>query len=797
MTDTSQLLTPSVEPEQSGTAERTRRLGAGPWLLVSVALLVATNLLVLTGYRVAFVGAALGWWLIVVHPTYLIATTRVRTSVTGAERLAYSLGAALFVLIVGGLALDLLLPVVGIPHPLNRVPVLVAVDSLNVALLGWRLRRGALPGSWLSPLRTLSPREWRVLAFAALTLFLVIAGANRLNNGQGDLITLIGLAGVVATFAMMLWWRASVRDSVISAVTYLLGLSLLLSTSLRGWFVTGHDIQREYRVFELTKAHGVWNIGSFHDAYNACLSITILPTAISQLVRVDDPYVYKVFFQLVFAICPVIVYLLARRYWSKRIAILSVVYFVGFPTFFTDMPFLNRQEIAFVFLGVALLAMTRRQGTVWNRNIALAVCGVGVGLSHYSTMYVFVGTLTVAWIAERGVLLLGRLRPANPKPHRKSSPGWADGTRTVGMIVILAFGLVTFVWGGLVTHTASSVTTTVEQALPGFFGTSGGAHSADSSYSLLSTGGTTPQQLLDQYRAQALHDRKVDDPGTYLPLSTVSSWPTHTVTEPSLPLTDTGKLLSDVHVPVAAVNDAVRSLAAKGEQVFVVIGLAVLGLIGWRRRQVGRAFYFLALGSVVMVMAVTVLPGLSVSYGLLRAFQQALFLIAPILVIGSITLFKPLGQVWAKRAAGIVALGFMVSTIGVMPQVLGGYAAQLNLNNSGEYYNEYYQHPQEVEAVTWLSNQPATLPVGIQAESTTDHFAFTSPDKVTGSEYITDIFPTLLRKSTWVVLGYSTVRMGTATAQVDGDLVTYRYPIKALSKSENLVYDDGATEVFK
>ena len=33
------------------------------------------------------------------------------------------------------------------------------------------------------------------------------------------------------------------------------------------------------------------------------------------------------------------VYLVARRYWSKQIAILAVVYFVGFPTFFTDMPF--------------------------------------------------------------------------------------------------------------------------------------------------------------------------------------------------------------------------------------------------------------------------------------------------------------------------------------------------------------------------------------------------------------------------------------------------------------------------
>src|ERR1035441_2621063 len=91
---------------------------------------------------------------------------------------------------------------------------------------------------------------------------------------------------------------------------------------------------------------------------NACLSITILPTEVGQVAHVDDPYVYKFFFQLIFALCPVLVYAIARRYWSGSISVLAVVYFIGFPTFFTDMSFLNRQEIAFVFVCVALLAIT-------------------------------------------------------------------------------------------------------------------------------------------------------------------------------------------------------------------------------------------------------------------------------------------------------------------------------------------------------------------------------------------------------------------------------------------------------
>jgi uncharacterized membrane protein len=789
-----------AKPERAAPIRRRRTppWHRDPWLYVSVALLIVANVVVSSSAHIPFAGPALGFWVVVVYPTYLIATTRIWSGVSGVERAAFGLGAVLLLLLLGGLVMDLLLPLMGVARPLDRAPVLVAVDVLNVALMVWRIRRGRTGGAWLSRLGLLTRRECRVLVLSACCVPLVVAGANQLNNGQGDLVALLGLSGVAATFAVLLWWRFDIRDSVISIVTYLLGLSLLLSTSLRGWYVTGHDIQREYRVFELTKTHGVWDINNFRDAYNACLSISILPTEIWQMVRVDDPYIYKVFFQMLFAVCPVIVYVLARRYWSKRIAVLGVVYFVGFPTFFTDMPFLNRQEMAFIFVGLAYLAVTMRRWGVGYRRAVLVLCGLGIGLSHYSTMYVFVGTLLVAWVAGVAFRLAGRLAQVRRESEPRVTSGWADSTRTVGLVVILVFGAVAFTWGGAITHTSSGVSTTVKDALPQLFGsTSAGGHSADASYGLLPSGQVGPQQLLDQYRKQTLHDRLVDDPGTYLPLKSVKDLPAHATSTPSLPLSDVGKALASVHVPVTALNDVVRALAAKGEQVFVIVGLAVLGLVRWRRRQMGRDFYLLAIGSVVMVGAVTVLPGLSVSYGLLRAFQQALFLIAPILVIGSIALCKPLGRVWAGRVAGIVALVFLVSTIGVMPQVLGGYEAQLNLNNSGLYYDQYYQHPQEVAAVTWLGHQPGTLPVGVQAEATTDIYAFTAPSSVTGSEYITDIFPTLLRKSTWVVLGYATVRTGIATTQYSGDLISYHYPMAPLTSRDDLVYDNGGTRIYK
>ena len=59
-------------------------------------------------------------------------------------------------------------------------------------------------------------------------------------------------------------------------------LALLFVASMRSWHVVGWDINAELQVFRLTEA-GYWSMSHLQDAYNACLSITLLPTIFSSL----------------------------------------------------------------------------------------------------------------------------------------------------------------------------------------------------------------------------------------------------------------------------------------------------------------------------------------------------------------------------------------------------------------------------------------------------------------------------------------------------------------------------------
>jgi uncharacterized membrane protein len=759
---------------------------------IGAIVLIVANVLTLGDIRAPFIGPAIGFGFLVIGPIYLLFTTDIWRGTSAVERAGYSLTAGLLLLMLGGLTINTVLPPLGVARPLDPVPIVIMGDVITAALYELRRRRPA-PVDWGAHLVALQPCAVRVLVLAVVCPVLAILGANRLNNNAGDQVSLATLICVVVLLILMLRWRRQLSDAVIGIAIYLMSLAFLLMTSLRGWSVTGHDIQSEYRVFQLTEAHGRWELSAFHTAYNACLSITILPTEISRVVNVDDPYVYKVFFQILFALCPVLAYTVARRYASKFLALLAVIYFVGFPTYYNDMPFINRQEIAFLFVCASVLALTNSRWPQSRRRTVFLIAALGVELSHYSTMYLLLGTVAACWLAGTAVRLARRLR-------RKAAAGpgqapWQGTTRTVGFGSVLTVGAMVALWGGLATQSAGPLLTDLASAVSEL----GHANSA-TSYGVLSRTSLSPQQVLDDYRTAALKQNAATPGSLYLPYNTVARYQTPLDNEPSLPLTTIGRALTRAGIPVATINTDVRSGAAKDEQLFIAAGFCAFLFSRRFRRRVSHEVIYLCAGSIVMVGVFTAFPALSIDYGVLRALQEALILTAPVLVIGSVALFSPFGDKWSQRIAGVVCLGIFTSTIGLMPQLLGGYPAQLSLNNSGQYYDIYYVHPQDVAAVNWLVGKPGVLPSGLQASMgpfTSNMFAFNSLADVNGNQFVYDIYPALIQRQSWVLLNYGILHSGRAPLESQGELLTYAYPTPLLQATKNLVYNNGGAEIYK
>ena len=164
-------------------------------------------------------------------------------------------------------------------------------------------------------------------------------------------------------------------------------------------------------------------------------------------------------------------------------------------------------------------------------------------------------------------------------------------------------------------------------------------------------------------------------PGLYIPASIAAHYPTPLVTPAVPPPTTIGRALSHIGIQATALNTVIRQGAAKGEQLFLFVGLIAILATRRLRKRVGFEFYNLGAGAVVVLAVLTVLPNLSVDYGVLRAFQAALILVGGTLVIGAYTIYWFLSDVWRLRITGAVAVAIFLSTTGLIPQILGGYPA--------------------------------------------------------------------------------------------------------------------------
>ncbi|WP_374777669.1 DUF2206 domain-containing protein [Streptomyces sp. NBC_01310] len=739
--------------------------------------------------------APVGLWLLLVAPVLLLRglTDKVVSTRSGSVLLAVGLTVVLDIVVA--LAVNTVLPVVGVERPLTRL-VLAAATTAVLLVLGVFAPEPETPLLRGGPRRGARPVAWT----AGAALLLSVAGPIRLNNGLGGTVSTAALVVVTGLVVLLLLRRRRYALPVVEAGIYAASAALLLLTSLRGWYITGHDIQREYLYFRLTLGGEFWDISAYTDPYNACLSITLLPVSLFRLTGIEDIYVFKAVLPLLFALTPVLVHRAVRNVASPLVALLSAVFFMAFPTFFTDMPFLGRQAIAFLLLGCAMLVLTDARRPLPLRRVVFTVLLAGVVLSHYSTIYVVVGTLATAFALDKAWRLVSRRRRREQQRSRRTRREARHKRRENAALTFLTWWIVAvpaalaLLWAGPLTHTGGQLESTLRVVASDLFG-AGGAKggSSDTRYSLFGGGGVTPEQRLAEYREDTVgHTRADRAEGKYPPLEGVSKYPTPAVEKENLPLTTAGRALDSVGVSVPGLNGILRQAAALLLQLLVLVGFVVA--VRGRNSAFApvRDQVTLTVGALTMMALFTLVPQLSVDYSVLRAFQQGLLFFAPFIAAGAL---------WAVRWAGrravpvlcVLVAGLLLDLTGVVPRALGGYPAQLSLSNSGPSYDIYYPHAEDRRAAMWLNRRAGGDDVVVQ----TDRYSFSRLQTLFTVRTQDSVHPALLRSQSYVLLGNTPTRKDEVTVFFRGDLVTYRYPRNLLDTTRNLIYSNEGAVIYR
>ncbi len=317
---------------------------------------ILTNILALTHVNFLYVSTLFSFCTCILLPGFLISLILRIKRISFWENLLIIVGLSIAFLEFGGLLLNILLPLFGINDPLAFQNLIIGFDIyLSLLFIFAWLRTKSLVVQIHLPIHSAIQN-----VLYTLPLFfpiLAALGAIVLNNGGSDILTLILLGSIAFYSLLLLLLRNKIPVNLYPYALFFIGVASLFTTSLRSWYITGHDIETEFYVFKLTNTHHLWNMAFFQDAYNACLSITILPTIFTNLLSIQDMYVYKVIFQILFATSSVLVFFILRNYTTPIFAFLSAFLFMSFPTFFNDMAMLNRQEIGFIFFGLVLYVM--------------------------------------------------------------------------------------------------------------------------------------------------------------------------------------------------------------------------------------------------------------------------------------------------------------------------------------------------------------------------------------------------------------------------------------------------------
>jgi uncharacterized membrane protein/glycosyltransferase involved in cell wall biosynthesis len=695
----------------------------------------------------------LGFFLFV--PGYL-ALNRIKHGMKSNWEIAsFSLGLSLLIIMAGGLSLNSL-HAIGLGQPLTSPYIFAMLDLVTVVLIA--VNRAAQISVPRIRLRT---NIEQIVCASILTFLplLAIGGAIRLNNGASNILTML-LFALIAGLFMILVWRKELEVLYPYGI-FTIALSILFSTSLRGWSITGHDIVHEFEVFQATSNTGLWHtLTPYRDPYSACLSITILPTIMAKITSISDAYIYKVVFQMIFAFSVVPIYLLTRKLSNSRSALIGALLFISFPPFLNDMPFLNRQEIAFLFFGLLLL-VNFMEITYTQKFLLSCAFVVGIVFSHYSSSYVTLGLLSFAWAFYQLIT------------HR-SKDSRAFSLPILSLPFIIGSILLTLSWNAIVTQTSPGVEHTIHKAIETIehrnFTQANGV-----GYSLFSFSTQNPTKILNNYAGKTANEVK------YIP-------------EANLPRTEVGNVISHV-VPVETINNLVRSSSAKILQLLLLIGTFLLFVKRRHDRNTSqRDTYFLALTAACLALLVlmVLVPQLSVAYSVTRLFQQTLIIIALPIVLAAQTLFSKAGQYKTYVVAGFFAILFLHLS-GFIPQLLGGYPPQMALNNAGTYYDIYYVHKGETLSADWIDvkAQVSTAKVDVDADEYGKTRFLNYPFQ---KEYIVNPVVADEYKTEYLYQDYVNVHRGVYAAFLDGDVLEYTFNDQ--TGSRNLVYVNQSSRIY-
>lgn len=373
---------------------RTIQLKRAELLIILLVMQIAFVFSVIFNISAAQIG--LGFLFVSVLPGIVIVRL-LMPKLERVEQIIFAVGVSLVFFMGIGVLINFLGPIVGISKPLGLIPILVTTSIIMdaFAFYEWRTSDRHVENN-VSEIEPKNRKLNLLTPLLCLLPLLSVIGALLVSVYSNNFILLL-LPLVISVLVFLVAIYKQLPSEIYVSALFAIALTLLLQFSFFSPYLVGGDIFGEYITFTRTLQASFWNIQVL-GRLNAMLSLTVLPTIYSNTTGISATWVFKVIYPAIFALVPLGVYQLFKSQMTKKIAFLSVFFFMSNITFFQELAELPRQMIGELFFILLFLTIFKKDLRPSVKLTFFTIFSFGIIVSHYSMAYIFLGFIVAFWL---------------------------------------------------------------------------------------------------------------------------------------------------------------------------------------------------------------------------------------------------------------------------------------------------------------------------------------------------------------------------------------------------------------
>lgn len=692
------------------------------------------------------------------------------------ENVCYSTGLSVSYIMFGGLLINWILPLFGYTKPLSLHPIIWGIDISIIILLLIAFFRNK------NSIFNINLPKLSISFFTFILILLTIPvigifGTISLNNGSSNIYLAMSLI-ILFLYILTTGWKKNC-DNLYPISLFIIAFTVLIQISLRSWHISGWDINQEYKVFQLTQNLGRWSISNINHTYNSCISITIFPTVISLLSSINPEYIFKIIYQFLFAITPVIAYLIANKFYSKRTSYFAAIYLISHPIFIQPMTALMRQEIAFIFISLLFLTLMNKSLSGFHRSILFIICSLSLIISHYSTTYIALFLLSLIYLIRFPLEKSGIIKNFRNRMVIKSKT-------VLSFKLLILFLLCTFFWNVQLTRSSDNIVFVIGETFQNMKNIFKEELRSNEVFGYLSVNNKIPslgQEKVNTYLNKLALNHNTEDTNYYNSVR-YKDYQGILINDSFI----APKIPYQTSIKINTIINIIKSLT----KILIVPGFIYFIYLFIKKSVISLEYFLLITISIGMIVMIIVIPNISLRYNIDRLYLQVMFFVSPILVSGLSRLLVFLNKNYKFFIiSAIISLYFLTNT-NIQSYFTGGFIP-LTLNNSGDDYNKFYTHESEISATKWLSiyRHPGYY---IEADplASLRFQAFSDIQQTKQS-----ILPEVINPKSYVYTSYTNNKKGLTWIMIEGNSLSIESPNNFLASEKAIIYNNNSVKIYK